>query len=532
MLHNSSISDHGSFINGRFRKNLQEDIILDEVTYYRRLPFPFRKEEFIKTLEDLGIILPADVSETPNLLTSCPLCRRENAFYVDFSKLVWHCSAGCGEGGIVELRWLLEQVCEREHPPKPLEPPPDIVPRGPGWDPKRAEAAEKGLEMLLEAAQGPSDWVVLEPGMARVLTFLGNVREGWRRCGRAVYYRRFTHKLHGDSYQPEPAPCHEPGHERCSWHHAKYDLQKWQANFDYYYGSEPLAVLKCDAPGYGPRALRDVVGRFKARRPLRQLLRGTVGVLVPTTTGGAYLVLVRKKDLVLLPRAEQIWKQIIPDGSLQLLTVDPSARPLEVAAELRCQAEQAIFLLVASGELDPQAGLNWLCEALGLGRRPTINRIVFGVGFQKVPPSASSIKRGEAVTNIADSTQLSSSQASSALATFSSRGTVDDNRTSTLTPTQLGLSSWELHQLNNLVTLLRKRGLNFDQWITRHIDELEWEDCKICGRPECGQRPTNYLIHFTKINSLVQRQELMALEQYGEVVAYIHPRDQKWASDG
>lgn len=508
---------------------LTQAIIPSSRPSVNELPTPTpRHQVFLDALENLGIALPTVPFSAEHLVTTCPFCGQRESFHIDFTRVRWACTAGCGAGGLIKLHELIERL--RRHRRVPDQPP-DIIPRGPEENPERAEAAEKGLQMLLEAAWGAeNDWIPLEPEIDRVITFLHNVREGWGRCGRAIFYRRFVHKLHGDSYQPLPAPCHEPGHERCAWHHAKYDLQKWRTNFDHRYGSEPLAVLKFDAPGYGPRALRDVVGRFKGRRLLRQLLGGTIGVLTPTATGAAYLVLVRKKDVSLLPWAERIWKELVPDGFVKTLTVAANAKPLEVAAELRCQAEQSLFLLVASGELSPQAGLNWLAEALGMGGRPAINRVVFGPGFRSLPKQIDpALGPGSAFSlDEAEEALMSAEFESAPFSSSTNRDVNPTYRENLRLPTQ--------DELCELSRLLARRGLTLNDWLARQIDELSWEPCRVCHRPDCGQRPVTpeRLLHFTKIEDLVRKGKLIPVksQEEGEVVAYIPTRDVQWANDG
>ena len=251
-----------------------------------------------------------------------------------------------------------------------------ITPRSPFSDSDRDAAVRRGLELML-VRENP--WRLT----GRVEERIERMLESHDRCGHDAFYRAFEHQCHAPSYQWAFLPCHATGHERCCWSHAVYELQKqWGDNFWRHYGSQPMALVEFRATGLGPRQLRKSVSSTLKSRPLRRLLSQTIGYLTPTADGYVWRQLCRLTDLDLLSEAQRAWEELVGEGaSVTSLPVQRYPNARNIAAELRCQAEQALPLLVDSGSLEPQQALHWMAEELGR------NRVVFGPGFRKLPPS-------------------------------------------------------------------------------------------------------------------------------------------------
>ncbi|MEW6230291.1 MAG: hypothetical protein AB1700_19765 [Bacillota bacterium] len=92
--------------------------------------------------------------------------------------------------------------------------------------------------------------------------------------------------------------------------------------------------------------------------------------------------MVRRENLRFWPVAARLWKEQVPGGFMRFRRVAKSAKAIELAAELRVQAEQALFLLVHDQRVSAERAHGWLAEILAEGApRAQIRRTVFGVGF-------------------------------------------------------------------------------------------------------------------------------------------------------
>lgn len=251
-----------------------------------------------------------------------------------------------------------------------------ITPRT--WkSPGRQRAIERGIQLMLDASGevwGTSN---------RVDGRLQHLLDSFAGCGHDAYMRKVEHIRHGPSYRPSGRFCHEVGHEECAQKHAEEDLKKWEHAFNAAYGGKPMAVVEFYGPRLGPRAMRKHVEHFKNnRKSLAALLGCTIGFIGPVEDGAVYRVLVRRAALGLLFLARQLWREEVPGGYVRVRRVAGWARPIDLAVELRLQAEQSLFLLVAEGRLSPERGRAWMAESLDEdGHRAAVRRAVFGPGF-------------------------------------------------------------------------------------------------------------------------------------------------------
>lgn len=321
---------------------------------------------------------------------------------------------------------------------------PGIAPRGTTKDPGRAEAVPRGLERMLHLG---SDW---EPE-GRVEAHLRRRHDAFARCGRDAFYQPFEHRPHGPTFQWGYGPCRAPAHENCAWWHAIYDLSKWEGDFRQHYGGQPLAVVEFRGTGLAPAQLRSLLSLMLKRRPLQCLLGRTMGYLTAGAEGYVWRQLIRFLDLDLLSAAETAWRELAGDeASVVTIPVSP-ADLLELAAELRCQAEQELPLLVADGSIEPHIGRDLLEAEL------SVNRIVFGPGF-----------RANSKDEAEESAEISAEEVEEPLAQNSA-----------------AIEGDELSE-----------GYGDQQGGEEPVDGREatnWELCRLCGKPDCGQRPAKDL---------------------------------------
>ena len=249
---------------------------------------------------------------------------------------------------------------------------------------------------------------------------------------------------------------------------ARRDLEGKKCSFEAAYGKKPLALLEFHAPGLGPTAMRSLIERFNRRRPLASLLGRTIGFLAPTETGAVYRVLVRKESLKSAVLAMRFWRQVVARGFVRFRRVAGWARAIDIACELRVQAEQSVFLLVAEGSLSPEQGRAWIAETLEEDApRARVRRIVYGPGFCKA------------------------SEAVEARVTFGSK-----RNDETVDP----------------------------------IVAPGWEPCRVCGDPKCGQRDattrSEAVLTYQAIEREVRRGRLLPVYDHDEhPLAYVPVAD-------
>ncbi|MEW6048683.1 MAG: hypothetical protein AB1609_19775, partial [Bacillota bacterium] len=210
-------------------------------------------------------------------------------------------------------------------------------------------------------------------------------------CDHAWYegYQHDCAEAPGIEWRPTTNPCHATACERCSRRHAAYELERWAPAFwQAYPAGQPLTVLVLITPNWGPRETRRAITRFLKRRPVQRALGPVVGYLHPASDGVRVHLLVRQTVLQHLRVLLKAWQAIVPGGWISTRRPAPDDA-FEAAVHLRHEAEQALFLLVAEGALDPNQARRWLEEELGDDGKPRTHRMVFSAGFRSLagPPA-------------------------------------------------------------------------------------------------------------------------------------------------
>jgi hypothetical protein len=357
---------------------------------------------------------------------------------------------------------------------------PVLKPRGKEKSLEREAAVERGLLAIFDSRP---EWVL----DGRVHSHIHHLLEAYRRCGKDVFSRPFEHKLHGYSYQWSYLSCHGRGHKNCAWWSATHDWDTWSRQFDDCYGSEPLAVLKLHAPGSGPKAMRWLVGKLFKRRPLQPVLGRTIGFLMPGADGYSLRQLVRLCDLHLAPEVKAIWEEIAGENaSIEVIAVEAWTIARELAAELRCQAEQAIPLLVDAGKLEAKVGLGYMEEEL------KVNHVVFGPGFRSgIGDSEEHPDESEAETGgCEEGAEISAKREGWC-------GSLAENSADNCDGLILNFGE-TLNGGDDMCRITPEAG--------RFVQIQSWQPCKVCGDPACGQRPASDLpiLGFWEIERLLK----------------------------
>lgn len=260
-----------------------------------------------------------------------------------------------------------------------------------GFDPDRDRRVREGIRRILEAPLecGLPPEYRLEDGVQRHLQRLLGSYD--RCCDRAWWegYRHDCADAPGIEWRPTTRPCHATACERCGRQHAAYELERWAPAFwQAYPAGQPLTVLVLITPHRGPRETRRAITRFLKRRPVQRALGPVVGYLHPAPDGVGVHLLVRRAVLQRLRVLLEAWQAIVPGGWIS--TRRPASDDaFEAAVHLRHEAEQALFLAVAEGALDPNQARRWLEEELGDDGKPRTHRMVFSAGFRSLagPPA-------------------------------------------------------------------------------------------------------------------------------------------------
>ncbi|MCP4612800.1 MAG: hypothetical protein GY845_29245 [Planctomycetes bacterium] len=342
-----------------------------------------------------------------------------------------------------------------------------LKPRYENHDCDRDEAIKLGFEAMLEAASSFTPERVAD----RIRRLVG----GYDRCMKDAYSQVFEHKCGKTSAQWTYLPCHEPGCEYCSWQNAINHLNKWSPSFLSNYERNRLMIIKFTAENAGHQDIRKRISRMMKSRPVQRSLRNTIGYIVATPDGYSLQQIIRFGALVGFADVKRIWLEIAGEGAdAEFVLVDHQATAQELAAELRCQSEQAIPLLVDANAIDPSRGLELVGEEL------EVNRIVFGPGFRQATKEAELMKM--ALDRNDDAEFSAKVEEAIALVENSSNSIGDADSTEP--------------QGENMDCLSDSTG--------PFITETEWEPCRVCGDPECGQRPIHHLplIPFWKIKKL------------------------------
>jgi hypothetical protein len=242
------------------------------------------------------------------------------------------------------------------------------------------------------------------------------------------------------------------------------------------------------------------------RRSLQPLLGQTIGYLTPDAEGYVWRQLVRFLDLDRLSAAQRAWRELTgPEVSVAIIPIDSHADTLQVAAELRCQAEQTLPLLVASGSVEPAKALVWLEEEL------RCNRVVFGPGFRQVSFSEDQGEDAE-FSSKEDEPFLGENSASVPEDLFQSDGEPlgpEDSDPVT--------GGEDMSDESNAGTP------------PPNPDEEPWLPCRVCGDSACGQRLALDLpvLPFSKVEKLLQEGILVPTDQEDVLVA-VHPEALPW----
>lgn len=399
-------------------------------------------------------------------------------------------------------------------------------------NPLRDQLVREGVRRVLEADDS-NPWTCESREEARARASLERVLGSYDHCGKAPHRLPHVTDCGAVILKPSLAPCNELAHERCLWFQARRDLAKWAKRVEYHLAG-PVAVLRLTGPGLTLRELGEKVRELFRRSEVERLFARTVGYLSFGRQGRELLQLVRRSDLDLLPAAREAWSELVPGGEIEEVEVDDLSSAFDLLCELRCIAEQSLFILVATGQLDPHAALKARAEELkargskGGGHK---NRIVFGPGFKKRPPKRDEGPKGsneEARTTIPDEFEEDG-----ALNTCPAVDHIPSNRhpSQPLDETIGGSEgrygpegardAW--HGGPAASTAKQEPG-----------DDLPRERCPVCGRPGCRVRPDPSLPVLSWVQAEALREVGLAtpLSDAEDADWLLDPRAVRWLRDG
>jgi len=202
--------------------------------------------------------------------------------------------------------------------------------------------------------------------------------------------------------------------------------------------------------------------------------------------GWEVFLLVRRDDLDGVPQLQAIWADLTEGSTVEEVAVSDETA-FEVACELRAWAEQSLPLLVGLGLIDPLLGLKMRAEELGERDGQAggghFNRIRFGPGFQKAPPS--------------DVTDLSSNE-------------------------------------NNEEEILDENSADEHSAQPPSVGESPSGPCPVCGRTDCKRAPDPTLptLHWTQIQALGEAGLLTTLADGYHMVYMLDPAVESGLRDG
>ncbi|MDI6823820.1 MAG: hypothetical protein QME87_05620 [Bacillota bacterium] len=193
----------------------------------------------------------------------------------------------------------------------------------------------------------------------------------------------------------------------------------------------PLAIVVLRTPA-DPRQARALARRFMRREELADVFTGTYGFLgAAPSPGGGVLTEIRilarlepvtlreVEDGLILPtvadpgdlewsdprrnrearalaeRLAPAWRRLAgPGAEVEVRPVAPEFQALDVLTELACRAEQDILVLIGSGQVNPEAGRDWLKQVYapeGATWR-SAHRALEGPGWRvRIPPGLATI---------------------------------------------------------------------------------------------------------------------------------------------
>ena len=258
-----------------------------------------------------------------------------------------------------------------------------------------------------------------DENIRRISQEVMNAIDGVDRCMvRAAYQRYVGEQCRSDVAKAVASiPCKGLGHERCVWQHLESTWKrdrgaKVEGNFvnleklvNHAYGEARINVLWLGATTDNYRAFNDWQTLLYKRRPIAQELAWTFSAPQATAYGW-------KTGLMLTETADAeaiaaTWREIAGEQAVvDMQPTDPKATPAEIGLELVCQGKQAIPILVATGELTPEEGLDRLDDCYRKAEYHLTNGKEIAEDYlQSVSASNPSIRKPKSYIDVSDAPQ-------------------------------------------------------------------------------------------------------------------------------
>jgi len=200
-----------------------------------------------------------------------------------------------------------------------------------------------------------------------------NAIDGIDRCMvRAAFQRYVGENCRADVAKAVAAiPCKGLGHERCNWQHLSSAWKKERGTtvdghkvnlaklVNHAYGEARVNILWLGAATDSYRLFNEYRTLLYKRRPIADDLARTFSV--PQATAYGWKVGIMLADTVDDMTVAATWREIAGEkATVDLQPTDLTATPAEIGLELVSQGKQSIPILVATGELTPEQGLDRL----------------------------------------------------------------------------------------------------------------------------------------------------------------------------